>query len=69
MLKPRDDDVITVEVVLIDHAKERFAEGGAVDDEVVATVRAGERFAAKYGRIGYRRNFAFGATRAWAAFT
>ncbi len=28
--------------------------------EVVATVQEGESFAAKFGRTGFRRNFAFG---------
>lgn len=36
-----------------------MAERGATEDEVVATVTGGERFAAKFGRIGFRRNFRF----------
>ncbi|MEI8207367.1 MAG: DUF4258 domain-containing protein [Kiritimatiellales bacterium] len=39
------------------HAKDRLAERGASESEVVATVLEGERFVAKYGRIGFRRNF------------
>jgi hypothetical protein len=48
-------------VVDIDpHARERIIERGATENEVVATISAGERFTAKYGRAGFRRNFAFG---------
>jgi hypothetical protein len=34
-------------------------ERGANEEEVVETVRKGERFPAKFGRIGFRRNFPF----------
>ena len=43
------------------HARERMAERGATEAEVVATIQAGERFPAKFGRTGFRRNFAFEA--------
>ncbi|PKN63067.1 MAG: hypothetical protein CVU57_21400 [Deltaproteobacteria bacterium HGW-Deltaproteobacteria-15] len=46
-----------MEVRLHPHAKERAAERGATDEEVIATVREGERFPAKFGRTGFRRNF------------
>ena len=36
-----------------------MAERGASEAEVIATVRDGERFSAKFGRTGFRRNFAF----------
>jgi hypothetical protein len=36
-----------------------MAERGATREEVEAAVSAGERFAAKHGRAGFRRNFAF----------
>jgi hypothetical protein len=36
-------------------------ERGASEEEVAATVDEGERFAAKFGRQGFRRNFAFNA--------
>jgi len=42
------------------HARERAIERGASEGEIVVTVETGERFAAKYGRIGFRRNFPFG---------
>jgi len=41
------------------HAEERMAERGATEAEVIATVRDGERFPAKFGRTGFRRNFSF----------
>ena len=40
----------------------RRAERGATADEVEATVTGGERFPARFGRVGFRRNFAFGAS-------
>ena len=41
------------------HTQERLAERGATEAEVLATVEGGERFPAKLGRTGFRRNFAF----------
>jgi hypothetical protein len=41
------------------HAQGRLAERGATEAEVIATVETGERFPAKLGRTGFRRNFAF----------
>lgn len=41
------------------HAKERLSERGATEEEVIATVQTGERFPAKFGRTGFRRNFLF----------
>ena len=49
-----------VPVVIDPHARERIADRGATEDEVMATVRGGEQFPAKLGRIGFRRNFRFG---------
>ena len=46
-------------VVIEPHARERLVERGASEEEVVATVLQGERFPAKYGRTGFRRNFPF----------
>jgi hypothetical protein len=42
------------------HAAARIAERGATPEEVEATVVAGEHFPARFGRTGFRRNFAFG---------
>ena len=42
------------------HARERLAERGATEAEVVATVSRGGSFPAKLGRTGFRRNFPFG---------
>ena len=36
-----------------------MTERGATDAEVIATVCDGERFTAKFGRTGFRRNFSF----------
>jgi hypothetical protein len=41
------------------HARERLVERGATEKEVIATVLEGETFPAKFGRTGFRRNFAF----------
>jgi len=41
------------------HAVQRLPERGATEAEVVATVEIGERFPAKHGRTGFRRNFPF----------
>jgi hypothetical protein len=35
-------------------------ERGTTEDEIRATVEHGEQFPAKFGRTGFRRNFAFG---------
>lgn len=43
------------------HARERLAERGASEVEVAAVVEQGERFPAKYGRVGFRGNIAFDA--------
>jgi hypothetical protein len=43
------------------HAKERAAERGATEAEIIATGEKGEQFPVKYGRVGFRRNFPFGA--------
>ena len=41
------------------HAKARMEKRGATEKEVVATVQSGESFAVKFGRSGFRRNFAY----------
>ena len=41
------------------HARDRLAERGATEDEVIATVSDGERFPARFNRTGFRRNFPF----------
>jgi len=50
-----------MKVRLHPHASERLAERGASEAEVIASVQEGERFVAKFGRTGFRRNFAFNA--------
>lgn len=46
-------------IIIHKHAKERLYERGATEEEVIKTVKRGERFPAKFGRIGFRRNFPF----------
>ena len=41
------------------HAKDRLRERGATEEEIIATIEHGERFAAKHGRTGFRSNFPF----------
>lgn len=41
------------------HATERIVQRGATEREVAVTVETGEQFKAKFGRTGFRRNFAF----------
>jgi hypothetical protein len=48
-----------MKVSLHPHAKERLAERGATETEVIATVTGGEQFPAKFGRVGFRRNFTY----------
>jgi hypothetical protein len=43
------------------HAVARMAERGAIEPEVVATVRNGERFPVRFGRQGFRHHFHFDA--------
>jgi hypothetical protein len=41
------------------HALERMEERGATVEEVKEVVEKGEQFPAKFGRVGFRRNFSF----------
>lgn len=38
---------------------QRLHERGATQEEVRSTVELGEKFPAKFGRVGFRRNFPF----------
>ena len=51
---------MALRVELHPHARERAPERGASEHEIVSTVLFGERFPAKFGRVGFRRNFPFG---------
>jgi hypothetical protein len=51
-----------VRIELHPHARQRLKGRGATEAEVTATIEGGERFPARFGRTGFRRNFAFGAT-------
>ncbi len=48
-----------MEIRLHSHALERIVERGATEEEVISTVQNGEKFAAKFGRTGFRKNFVF----------
>lgn len=48
-----------METRLHPHATARLLERGGNEDEVRATIAEGERFEAKFGRSGFRRNFVF----------
>jgi hypothetical protein len=48
-----------MKIALHPHARARLAERGATEAEVVAAVESGESFPAKFGRTGFRRNFAY----------
>ena len=41
------------------HARQRMPERGATEAEIIAAVEQGEQFPAKFGRTGFRRNFAY----------
>jgi hypothetical protein len=41
------------------HARDRMQERGATEREVEGAILRGERFPAKFGRHGFRRNFRF----------
>jgi hypothetical protein len=46
-------------IIIHPHAKERSIERGTNEEEIVTTVEYGERFTARFGRFGFRRNFDF----------
>ena len=48
-----------MEIRLHPHALQRLKERGTNEEEIIATVQYGERFPAKFDRIGFRRNFHF----------
>jgi hypothetical protein len=48
-----------VTIRLHPHAVTRLEERGATELEVSETVLSGEKFPAKFGRSGFRRNFAY----------
>ena len=50
-----------VRIVFDPHAVERAGERGANRSEVEIAVASGERFAAKFGRAGFRRTFPYNA--------
>ncbi|VAX35227.1 hypothetical protein MNBD_UNCLBAC01-1685 [hydrothermal vent metagenome] len=53
-----------MKIIIHPHAKERMQERGALEKEVEDTIMQGEQFPAKFGRVGFRRNFVFKSKRA-----
>jgi hypothetical protein len=54
-------DVQDMKVLLSDHAVEQSKLRGATHDEILETISTGERSTARHGRMGFRKNFPFGA--------
>jgi hypothetical protein len=50
---------MALRVEIHSHARERAPERGASEEEIVATILAGETFPAKFGRVRFRHNFRF----------
>ncbi len=48
-----------MKVTLHSHAQDRLQERGATQEEIVETIMRGESFPAKFGRVGFRKNFHF----------
>ena len=46
-------------IIIHPHAAERLLERGVSKEEAIAAIEQGERFEAKYGRVGFRKSFAF----------
>ena len=49
-----------MEIRIHPHAQERMAERGTSNEDIIETITGGEKFPAKFGRVGFRRNFIFG---------
>ena len=49
-------------IKFLKHAKIRMKERGASSKEVLLTIENGEKFTAKFERVGFRRNFPFHKT-------
>ena len=49
-----------MKIKLHPHARLRLLERGVTESEVRETIETGEVFPAKYGRMGFRKNFHFG---------
>ena len=48
-----------MEVRIHPHTQERMGERGASEDEITEAIMEGEKFPAKFGRTGFRRNYVF----------
>ena len=50
---------LSLQLYNLPHSKSRMRERGATEKEIKLTVETGEKFTAKFGRTGFRRNFIF----------
>jgi hypothetical protein len=50
-------------ILIHPHARERIDERGTTETEVRTTISQGEKFPAKFGRIGFKHNFPFASGR------
>ena len=46
-----------MKIIFHEHALQRMRERGATREEVQDTIRFGEKYKAKYNRVGFRMNF------------
>ena len=49
-------------IKFIEYAEIRMKERGTSSKEALLTIESGEKFTAKFNRVGYKRNFSFGKT-------
>jgi len=50
-------------ILIHPHARERMDERETTEDEVRVTISQGDKFPAKFGRIGFKRDFPFESKR------
>lgn len=46
-------------IIFSEHAIKQMIERGASKEDIIQTIRAGEKLPAKHGRIAYRHNFQY----------
>jgi hypothetical protein len=62
-IQQSDASLLVMSILIHPHARERMEERGATEDEVRVAISRGERFSAKLGRVGFKRNFPFESKR------
>jgi hypothetical protein len=55
--------VLKMAILIHPHARERMEERGTIEAEVRTAIGKGEKFSAKFGRTGFRHDFAFESDR------